>query len=397
MANEWIDRGNGPRELAMIISKDGYSGFIYGDDPHTDSASSELAFAAIKNETTFENSFEFEYPDWIESVSAVNHEADGNYKCLRFTVRPQVEGAAERSGNIVIKYQNNQLILKVTQEKYDSVTPPAPTGYTLYMNSDKSFNSILTAVKVNGSSVTIPTTKSIKIFTSAAPPITNPSPINIEIQPLLPSSSSITFYLSFNTNNTYNNNNIVYNDFSGEPSPLPSGLSAFKYLTSNNTVQIKVDRNNSIWEDMVDDVSCGQKFYNPADAIYPTINIYISNRLSLVSWELNYIFYNNTDFQINEIVVKIATPDIYGTVDSLENNGTQINPYDQYGSSTPISIKRSEMNTLFSLDPGNNGKGYITLHVEAATGTKPVDEIDVYCRPYRYSQNYLDPFYIYIQ
>ena len=54
------------------------------------------------------------------------------------------------------------------------------------------------------------------------------------------------------------------------------------------------------------------------------------------------------------------------------------------------------MNTLFSLDPGNNGKGYITLHVEAATGTKPVDEIDVYCRPYRYSQNYLDPFYIYI-
>ena len=392
----WTDKGSGNRTLATTISKNGVNNFIYGDDAHTDAATSELAFAGVENGTTFQSTFEFETPEWITGVSAVenaNSSSNQKYYNLKFNVSANGEGQPARSGNIVIKYHEQTLTLTVNQEAGET----ASTGFILYMNSDSNYSDTLAAIKVNGSNVTIPTTKSIKIFTSATPPSTNPSPINIEIQPLLPNSSSSTFYLSFNTNNTYNNNNIVYNDFTGQPNPLPSGLSAFQYLTSNNTVQIKVDRNNTVWEDVVADVSCGQKFYNPSDAIYPTINIYISNRLLLVTWQLNYIFVNNTDCQINDILVEIATPQIYGTVGTLENQGTQIDPYDQFGSTTTISIKQSEMNTLFTLDPGPNGKGYKQLHIEAATGTKPIDQIDVYCGAYRYSQNYSDPFYIYIQ
>jgi hypothetical protein len=84
-------------------------------------------------------------------------------------------------------------------------------------------------------------------------------------------------------------------------------------------------------------------------------------------------------------MVAIATPNIYQSINTLENAGTKIDPYDQFGNSTPISIKRAQMNTLFTLDPGSSRRGFIQLHIEAATGTKPIDQIYVTCGTYTYS------------
>ena len=69
----WTDKGSGNRTLATTISKNGVNNFIYGDDAHTDAATSELAFAGVENGTTFQNTFEFETPEWITGVSAVEN------------------------------------------------------------------------------------------------------------------------------------------------------------------------------------------------------------------------------------------------------------------------------------------------------------------------------------
>ncbi len=69
----WTDKGSGNRTLATTIPKAGVNNYIYGDDAHTDAASSELAFAGIENGTNFQNTFEFEAPEWITSISAVEN------------------------------------------------------------------------------------------------------------------------------------------------------------------------------------------------------------------------------------------------------------------------------------------------------------------------------------
>lgn len=352
----WTDKGNGNRTLATTIPKAGINNYIYGDDAHTDAVSSELAFAGIENGTNFQNTFEFEAPEWITGISAVensNSIDNQKYYNLKFNVASNGEGQPARSGNIVIKYHEQSLTLTVNQEAGETAT-----GFTLYMNSDSNYSDTLAAIKVNGSSITPPTTKSIKIFTSATPPSTNPGKITIEIQPSNPSGTSKTFYLSFNTSTSYNNDNIVYNNFSGEPSPLPNGLSAFQYLTSNNTVQIKVDNNNLIWEDMVDDVSCGQRFYEPADNIYPTINILISNKLLSVSWYVQYIIKNESPFTVEYVEFQFMEPSI--------NSGNRIEThYTLYPQGSPdgesaesgsvlMSMSANQVNNLFELS-GENG------------------------------------------
>ena len=105
----WTDKGNGTRTLATTISKNGVNNYVYGDDTHTDAATSELAFAGIENGTTFQNTFEFESPDWITSVSAVEHSNSSGaqkYYNLKFSVSANGEGQPARTGNIVIKYQD---------------------------------------------------------------------------------------------------------------------------------------------------------------------------------------------------------------------------------------------------------------------------------------------------
>lgn len=267
----WNSDGTNTRTIS--VAKTAKTDYTYGDDEHGSSSSSERSFACLKNNTEFQHSFEFETPEWITSPRAVSHSnGNNNYYNLKFNIAANTSD--QRTGNIVIKCNGQSLTLTVVQ-----AGESAPTGFILYMNSDLNYSDILDAIKVNGNSITPPTSKSIQIFTSATPPSTNPGQITIEIQPSNPSGTSKTFYLSFNTNTSYNNDNIVYNNFTGQPDPLPSGLSAFQYLTANNTVQIKVDNNNLIWEDMVNDVSCGQMLYEPENNIYPTINIYISNQL----------------------------------------------------------------------------------------------------------------------
>ena len=210
----WTDKGSGNRTLATTISKNGVNNFIYGDDAHTDAATSELAFAGVENDTNFQNTFEFEAPEWITGISAVenaNSSSNQKYYNLKFNVSANGEGNPARTGNIIIKYHEQTLTLTVNQEAGGT----APTGFILYMNSDSNYSDTLAAIKVNGNSVTPPASKSIQIFTSATPPSTNPGQITIEIQPLDPSGTSKTFYLSFNTNTSYNNDNIVYNNFTG--------------------------------------------------------------------------------------------------------------------------------------------------------------------------------------
>lgn len=352
----WTDKGSGNRTLATTISKNGVNNFIYGDDAHTDAATSELAFAGVENGTTFQSTFEFETPEWITGVSAVensNSSSNQKYYNLKFNVSANGEGQPARSGNIVIKYHEQSLTLTVNQEAGGTAT-----GFILYMNSDTNYSDTLAAIKVNGSNVTPPASKSIQIFTSATPPSTNPGQITIEIQPLDPSGTSKTFYLSFNTNTSYNNDNIVYNNFTGQPDPLPSGLSAFQYLTSNNTVQIKVDRNNLIWEDMVDDVSCGQRFYEPENNIYPTVNILISNKLLSVSWYVQYIINNESPFTVEYVELQFMEPSINSgnrieTHQTLYPQGSPIGESSESGS-VLMSMSGNQVSNLFELD-GENG------------------------------------------
>ncbi len=352
----WTDKGSGNRTLATTIPKAGVNNYIYGDDAHTDAASSELAFAGIENGTNFQNTFEFEAPEWITSISAVensNSIDNQKYYNLKFNVASNGEGQPARSGNIVIKYHEQTLTLTVNQEAGGTAA-----GFTLYMNSDTNYSETLAAIKVNGNTVTPPASKSIQIFTSATPPSTNPGQITIEIQPSNPSGTSKTFYLSFNTSTSYNNDNIVYNNFSGQPDPLPNGLSAFQYLTSNNTVQIKVDNNNLIWEDMVDDVSCGQRFYEPEYNIYPTINILISNKLLSVSWYVQYTIKNESPFTVEYVELQFMEPSI--------NSGNRIEThYTLYPQGSPdgeseesgsvlMSMSANQVSNLFEL-AGENG------------------------------------------
>lgn len=352
----WTDKGNGNRTLATTIPKAGVNNYIYGDDAHTDAATSELAFAGIENGTNFQNTFEFEAPEWITGISAVenaNSLSNQKYYNLKFNVAANSEGQPARTGNIVIKYHEQRLTLTVNQEAGETAA-----GFTLYMNSDTNYSDTLAAIIVNGSSITPPTTKNIKIFTSATPPSTNPGQITIEIQPSNPSGTSKTFYLSFNTNTSYNNDNIVYNNFSGEPSPLPNGLSAFKYLTSNNTVQIKVDNNNLIWEDMVDDVSCGQRFYEPENNIYPTVNILISNKLLSVSWYVQYIIKNESPFTVEYVEFQFMEPSINSgnrieTHQTLYPQGSPVGESAESGS-VLMSMSGNQVSNLFELD-GENG------------------------------------------
>lgn len=352
----WTDKGSGNRTLATTISKNGVNNFIYGDDAHTDAATSELAFAGIENGTNFQNTFEFEAPEWITGISAVensNSIDNQKYYNLKFNVSANGEGQPARSGNIVIKYHEQTLTLTVNQEAGETAT-----GFILYMNSDSNYSDTLAAIKVNGSTVTPPASKSIQIFTSATPPSTNPGQITIEIQPLDPPGTSNTFYLSFNTNTSYNNDNIVYNNFTGQPDPLPSGLSAFQYLTSNNIIQIKVDRNNLIWEDMVDDVSCGQRFYEPENNIYPTVNILISNKLLSVSWYVQYIINNESPFTVEYVELQFMEPSINSgnrieTHYTLYPQGSPIGESSESGS-VLMSMSGNQVSNLFELD-GENG------------------------------------------
>lgn len=346
----WTSEGSNTRTIS--VSKTAQNNYVYGDGEHGSSSSSERSFACLKNNLDFQHSFEFETPEWITSPQAVAHtNGNGNYYNLKFNIA--ANDSAERTGDIIIKCNEQTLTLKVIQ-----AGETAPTGFTLYMNSDTNYSDTLAAIKVNGNNVTPPASKSIKIFTSATPPSTNPGQITIEIQPSNPSGTSKTFYLSFNTNTSYNNDNIVYNNFSGEPSPLPNGLSAFKYLTSNNTVQIKVDNNNLIWEDMVDDVSCGQRFYEPADNIYPTINILISNKLLSVSWYVQYIIKNESPFTVEYVEFQFMEPSI--------NSGNRIEThYTLYPQGSPdgeseesgsvlMSMSANQVSNLFELN-GENG------------------------------------------
>lgn len=268
MAGTWTSDGSNTRTIS--VPKTAQNNYVYGDDEHGTSSSSERSFACLKNNTEFEHTFEFETPEWITSPQAVSH-ANGanNYYNLKFNIA--ANSGSERRGNIVIKCNEKTLTLTVIQAGETA-------SFKIYMNSSESFSNLFKAIRINGSSLITPSgsTKSQEIFASTNPPSSSPTPVNVELQPL--NNKSIT--LSYCKGTTHNTNNVGYTN-----STIDSAYNSNTFLNTNiqnlqyanNLVTFKTSNNNEIWAYTTSDISTNIKL-NGFES-YPTINIYISNTL----------------------------------------------------------------------------------------------------------------------
>ena len=109
---------------------------------------------------------------------------------------------------------------------------------------------------------------------------------------------------------------------------------------------------------MVDDVSCGQRFYEPENNIYPTVNILISNKLLSVSWYVQYIIKNESPFTVEYVEFQFMEPSINSgnrieTHQTLYPQGSPVGESAESGS-VLMSMSGNQVSNLFELD-GENG------------------------------------------
>ena len=150
------------------------------------------------------------------------------------------------------------------------------------MNSPSQFNNLFKAMKINGTEITPPTSKYREIFTSATPPSSSPSPITIEIQPL--NNTSVT--LSYCKSSTHNSSNVGYTTatIDSNYSSVNTNIKNLQY--SNNLVTFQSSNDENVWVNTNTDVSTN--IVLSSFDVYPTINIFISNRLKQQTYLTNF-------------------------------------------------------------------------------------------------------------
>ena len=331
----WTNKGSGNRTLATTISKNGVNNFIYGDDAHTDAATSELAFAGVENGTTFQSTFEFETPEWITGVSAVenaNSPSNQKYYNLKFSVAANTAGSPARTGNIVIKYHEQSLTLTVNQEAGGS------TAYTLYIYDPSKLSTHFSYYRVNsgpnaGSNpIEIPdNTYTIQLYTYSSS--TENNKITVELQP---KSTNIASKFGFTTSTSSPVENLVkYTGTTVDELYANHGFSSVSYSSAQGYGYTTTNSNTNMWgENISTDASTFINLDHMAP--YPPIDIYISNQLqrTKIINILNLYMYNIGEFgggldlgnfcSFKNVAFPSSQEDLV-FIDSINRNGTNIN------------------------------------------------------------------------